>query len=416
MQQNSNKTQIYKLFYNTNLATLDPTYDPIYGVVYDGAIITCDDQIKWLGKYNQAPADLLKLISDDQKHNLNGYWLTPGFIDCHTHTIFAGSRVDDFIAKIGGMSYEKIAMGGGGINYTVQKTRQASKEQLYNKAEKYIKQFIQNGVTTLEIKSGYGLDFETEKKILQVARQLGANLPIDIKTSYLGAHLKPAEFLTNSIYIDYIIHEVLPNLVAENLVDFVDAFCDNIAFNTKELQELFHCASRHKLPIKLHTEQLSNSGGARLAGMFSAVSVDHLEYLDDDSIRSLKGGNTVAVLLPGAFYYLRQSKKPPVAKLRSHGIKIAIATDFNPGSSPCLSLPLIMNQACTLFKMAPIESMRGVTKHAAQALNLKDRGELKIGYKADFSVWDIQHPDEISYYFGHNFCKKVIKDGKIIYE
>lgn len=351
----------------------------------------------------------------------NTKWLTPGLIDCHTHLVFAGNRSHEFSARLNGKTYQEITKQGGGINSTVLATRQASLEELILLAEKRIKQVIANGVTTLEIKSGYGLNLDSEKKILQVAKYLEQKYPITIQKTFLGAHIVPnMDYSLDNLnradeYIAYLSDSVLPDLVKNGLVDAVDSFCENIAFSPLQLQPLYQKAVKFGLKIKGHTEQLSNIGGAKLVANYGGLSCDHLEYADDQVVKILKENNITAVLLPGAYYYLNETQKPPIELLRELSVPMAVATDFNPGTSPIISLPTIMNMACVLYKLTPQEVWQAVTINAAKALGLEQNiGSIELGKQADLVLWDFEHPYDLCYYVDYNFDKTIIKNGKII--
>lgn len=348
-------------------------------------------------------------------------WLTPGLIDCHTHLIFAGNRANEFTARLNGVTYQDITKQGGGINSTVIATRQASLEELIKLAEKRIQQVIKNGVTTVEIKSGYGLNLESEKKILQAAKFLEEKFPITIQKTFLGAHIVPN--LDYSIdnpnravqYITYLSDTVLPDLVNNGLVDAVDSFCEHIAFSAKQIEPLYKKAKEYGLKIKGHTEQLSNIGGAELVCKYTGISCDHLEYADAHVVKLLKENNITAVLLPGAYYYLNETQKPPIELLRELSVPMAVATDFNPGTSPIISLPTIMNMACVLYKLTPEEVWRAVTINAAKALGLDHNiGSIELGKQADLVLWDFEHPYDLCYYMDYDFGKTIIKNGIII--
>lgn len=357
----------------------------------------------------------------NKKLDLNNKWVTPGLIDCHTHLIYAGSRANEFAARLEGVSYEEITQSGGGINSTVKATREISLEDLITISESRIKQVINSGVTTIEIKSGYGLDLESEKKILKTADYLSKNYPIDIQKTFLGAHLVPKNFTGSGDnnraeeYIDYLVNIVLPDLVENNLVDAVDSFCEKIAFTAEQIRPLYQAAQDYNLKIKGHTEQLSKMGGAELICEYNGLSCDHLEYADLDIIKLLKKSNTAAVLLPGAYYYLKETQKPPIDLLREFNIPMAIATDFNPGTSPILSIYNTMNMACVLYNLTPKEAWQGVTINAAKALGLDDKiGSIELNKQADLVIWDFNHPYDLCYYMGYDWDKIIIKKGKII--
>ena len=344
-----------------------------------------------------------------------GRLLTPGLIDCHTHLVYGGNRANEFEMRLTGTAYTEIAKAGGGIMSTVRATRASSEAELEKSALQRLDSLLSEGVTTVEIKSGYGLDVDTEMKMLRVARRLATLRPVDVQTTYLGAHTFPEEVKGNhEEYMDIICNQALPRIAAEGLADAVDAFCEGIAFSVEETRKVFEAAKTHGLPVKLHAEQLSNMGGAKLAASFGSLSVDHIEYLDKDGVESIAKSGTVAVLLPGAFYYLREKQAPPVAALREHKVPIAIATDLNPGSSPVHSLLTIMNMACVLFGLTPEEALLGVTANAARALGLKDRGTIAVGQKADLALWDVKRPGDLSYPLGFNPLKAVIRNGELV--
>ncbi len=379
-------------------------------IIHDGAVAVLDGRIIWLGKQSEIPPPYQ--TPEKALYELDEGWLTPGLIDCHSHLIYAGNRSDEFSLRMQGSSYEEIARQGGGILSTVKATRAATEESLLLSAARRLECLINEGVTTFEIKSGYGLDLETERKMLKVARKLGENFPVDICTTFLGAHALPPEFDNANSYIDCICEEMLPTLNAEGLIDAVDVFCENIGFEKTHVNKLFNKAKMLDIPVKIHAEQLSNQSGAELAATFGALSADHLEYLDEKGIRAMADAGTVAVLLPGAFYFLKEIKLPPIELLRQYSVPVAIATDSNPGSSPCSSLLLMLNMACTLFNLTPEEALMGITRNTALALGLADsHGQISIGMQADLVHWSIDRPDDLAYYFGHNPCRLVIKKG-----
>ena len=350
--------------------------------------------------------------------DLAGKCLTPGLIDCHSHLVFGGNRAEEFNLRLQGHSYEQIAKQGGGIMSTVKQTRAATEQQLEHAARNRLALLVSDGVTSIEIKSGYGLTLDDEAKMLRVARRLGDTSPVTITTTFLGAHALPPEYANNrSGYIDLVCHEMLPKLHAEGLVDAVDAFCENIAFSLDEVEQVFKAATGLNLPIKLHAEQLSESGGAELAAKYGALSADHLEYLSETGVRAMAASGTVAVLLPGAFYMLRETQKPPVKLLRDYHVPIALATDINPGSSPVLSARLMMVHGCQEFGLTPEEALRGMTINAAKALGKSDSvGSLQIGKAADLAIWDVEQPSELAYWLGGNKAESVIKAGNCIYQ
>ena len=397
------------IWLNVNLATM--TGDG-YGEILDAAIAIHEGKIAWLGKQMDLPQDWQATTQHDGK----GHWITPGLIDCHTHIVYAGNRSNEFEARLNGVAYETIARNGGGILSTVRATREASEDALFVASLPRVQQMLSEGVTTLEIKSGYGLSLESERKMLRVARRIGVQLPVTVKTTFLGAHALPPEFKDRADdYIDHICNEMLPTLVAEGLVDAVDVFCEKIGFSRAQTERVFQTAQQHDLPVKLHAEQLSDQNGAALVAQHQGLSADHLEYLSDDGIAAMKQAGTVAVLLPGAFYFLRETKYPPLQALRDADVPIAISTDCNPGTSPMSSLLLAMNMACTLFKMTPQEALAGTTRHAAQALGLSnDRGTLAIGKRADLAMWRIDRPADLSYAIAHNPCVQIVQGGRLI--
>ncbi|WP_394221755.1 imidazolonepropionase [Alteromonas gracilis] len=340
-------------------------------------------------------------------------WLLPGLIDCHTHLVYGGNRAEEFELRLQGASYVEIAQRGGGIKGTVEKTRQSDEDTLRNTAIQRAARLCEEGVTTLEVKSGYGLDIETEVRMLKVAKSLEQHLPISIQTTYLGAHAIPNEFSDNADgYIDFVCNQALPYVASQQLADAVDVFCETIGFSPAQTERVFACAHQHGLPLKAHVEQLSDSKGAVLAAKYGALSVDHIEYLADSDIPYIAQSGTVAVLLPGAFYYLSEVQKPPIDALRAHNVPMAIATDFNPGSSPLASLLTAVNMGCVLFQLTPEEALRGVTEHAATALGLQDRGIIEAGKLADLTLWNIDTPAELTYCINGHRPIAVFKEGK----
>jgi imidazolonepropionase len=373
-----------------------------WGLIEDGALLVEDGLLRWVGPSAEAPAA-------DEAVQLNGALVTPGLVDCHTHLVYGGSRAHEFEQRLHGASYADIAQSGGGIRSTVAATRAASEAELLATARKRAQALIAEGVTTLEVKSGYGLDAPTEARMLRVARKL-ASLGVDVRTTYLAAHALPPEFADADDYIAAVCLW-LPDLFDAGLVDAVDAFCEHIAFSPAQVARVFDAARRLNLPVKLHAEQLSDQGGAALAARYGALSCDHLEYLSPAGVRAMAEAGTVAVLLPGAFYALRETRLPPIEALREAGVPIAIATDHNPGSSPTLSPLLMLNMACVLFRLTPEEALRGLTVNGARALGLRDRGQLVAGQRADFCVWDSAHPRELAACFGHNPIKERVVQG-----
>ncbi|HTD04199.1 imidazolonepropionase [Undibacterium sp.] len=394
---------------NVHLATMQNAQG--YGEIPDAAIAVKDGAIAWLG----ARADLPQTYTANVQHDGKGCWLTPGLIDCHTHIVYAGNRSDEFEARLNGVAYEEIARKGGGILSTVRATRSATEEELMLASLPRIASLLREGVTTLEIKSGYGLDQQSEAKMLRVARQFGHDFPLRVTTTFLGAHALPTEYAGRADdYLQLVCEHMLPALVAEGLVDAVDAFCEKIGFSAAQTERVFQAAQRHGLPVKLHAEQLSDQGGAALTARYQGLSADHLEYLSEQGIAAMADGGTVAVLLPGAYYFLRETKLPPIAGLRAAGVPMAIATDCNPGTSPMTSLLLAMNMACTIFRLTPLEALTGTTRHAAQALGLADQiGSLEIGKRADFALWAIDRPGDLAYAIGGNPCQAVVFGGRL---
>ncbi|MEE1924203.1 imidazolonepropionase [Pseudomonas sp. 148P] len=379
-----------------------------YSIIEDAAIVTEAGRIAWIGA-RQALPDLEVQAQVD----LGGAWVTPGLIDCHTHTVFGGNRSGEFEQRLQGVSYAEIAAQGGGIASTVRATRAASEDELYASALRRVRALMRDGVTTLEIKSGYGLDLDNERKMLKVARRLGESLPLTVRATCLAAHALPPEYKDRSDdYIAHVCDVMLPALAAEGLVDAVDAFCEYLAFSPSQVERVFIKARELGLPVKLHAEQLSPMAGSSLAARYHGLSADHLEFMTEDDAIAMAAAGTVAVLLPGAFYYLRETQLPPMEALRKHGVKIAIASDLNPGTSPALSLRLMLNMACTLFRMTPEEALAGVTLHAATALGLGDsHGSLEVGKVADFVAWDIERPADLAYWLGGELDKRVVRHG-----
>ncbi|MCA3445957.1 MAG: imidazolonepropionase [Rhodobacter sp.] len=389
---------------NATLATMTGGY----GLIPDGALVMDGAGILWAGPAANLPRRELPV------HDLGGRLVTPALIDCHTHLVFAGDRAQEFEMRLNGASYAEVARAGGGILSTVRATRAAQDEELFTQALPRLDAMLAEGGGTVEIKSGYGLDLETELRLLRVARRLGRARDVTVRTTFLGAHAIPPDYAGRAD--DYLTEAALPALRAahaEGLVDAVDAFCEGIAFSPAQVARVFAAAQSLGLPVKLHAEQLSNLGGAALAARHGALSADHLEYLDEDGVRAMAAAGTVAVILPGAFYTLRETQSPPIALLRHHGVPMAVATDCNPGSSPMTSLPLAMNMACTLFRMTPQEALLGTTAHAARALGLTDRGRIAAGQRADLAVWDAAHPAELSYRIGATRLHSRITGGRL---
>ena len=399
------------LWRNVHLATMTDG-STSYGDILNGALAIKNGQIAWIGAEKDLPAD----AHAAETHDGQGAWLTPGLIDCHSHIVYAGNRSNEFEARLNGVAYEAIARAGGGILSTVNATRAADFDDLLAQSLPRVKRLLAEGVTTLEIKSGYGLDLDTEAKMLRVARHIGEILPVTVHTTFLGAHAVPPEYKGRADdYITYICEVMLPALQAEGLVDAVDAFCEHIGFSSEQTERVFHAAAELNLPVKLHAEQLSDQHGAALVARFNGLSADHLEYLSADGIAAMAAHGTVAVLLPGAYYFLRETKLPPLQALREAGVPMAVSTDCNPGTSPMTSLLLAMNMACTMFKMTPQEALAGTTVHAAQALGQQGRvGQLAVGQAADLALWQITRPADLAYAMGQNMCVGVIKGGRLI--
>ncbi len=396
------------IWINANLATM--TGERPYGAIENAAIAVKDGKIAWCGQQEDlpdAPENLAQNV-----HDAEGRWITPGLIDCHTHLVYGGNRAKEFELRLNGATYEEIAKAGGGILSTVAATRGESESELYNKALPRLLNLMREGVTGIEIKSGYGLDTATEAKMLRVATRLRDETGIRVQRTFLGAHALPPEYTGRADdYIDLIRSEMLPQLAAEGLIDAIDAFCERIGFTTVQTEKIFQKAQELGLPVKLHAEQLSDQKGAALTAHYHGLSADHLEYLSEDGVKAMAQAGTVAVLLPGAYYFLRETKLPPLELLREYNVPIAIATDLNPGSSPAHSLLLMLNMACTLFHMTPEEALAGVTRNAAKALGWDDCGTLAEGLRADFVLWDIEQPAELSYRFGYNPCAGIVRNG-----
>jgi imidazolonepropionase len=392
------------LITNVHLATMVDGY----GEMRDAAIAINDERISWIGAAADAPAA-------QQTMDGKGAWLTPGLIDCHTHIVHAGNRSDEFEARLNGATYEDIAKAGGGIMSTVRATRAASEEELLRQSLPRIRSLLAEGVTTLEIKSGYGLDLDAERKMLRVARQVARTLPVDVNTTFLGAHALPPEFAGRADdYVDHVNTVMLPALVAEGLVDAVDVFCERIGFSRAQTERIFQAAASHGIPVKLHAEQLSDQDGAALVAAYQGLSADHLEHLSQSGIDAMAAAGTVAVLLPGAYYFLRDTTPPPVAALRAAGVHMAVATDCNPGTSPMTSILLALNMVCTLWRLTPLEALAGVTVNAARALGRQNEaGTLEIGKLANLALWNIARPADLAYAIGHNPCCAVVYRGKL---
>ncbi|MEN6669172.1 imidazolonepropionase [Psychrobacter sp. B38] len=386
-----------------------------YGQLENAAVSIKDGKIVWIGTHEHITPHL-SCYQDHQITDANRCWITPGLIDCHTHIVYGGNRSNEFEARLHGASYQDIAAQGGGIVATVSATRDACIETLFAQSEKRLLALIKEGVTSVEIKSGYGLNLETERKMLTVARQLGDKHNIHVSTTYLAAHALPPEYKSHmqDRADDYIaqVCEWLPILHDEGLVDAVDGFCENIAFSTEQIKQVFEVARTLDLPVKLHSEQLSDIGGSALVAEYQGLSSDHLEHLSENDIKKMAASNTVAVLLPGAFYTLRDTKLPPIDALRKHKVPMAISTDCNPGTSPLTSLLLAMNMGCTLFYLTPEEVLAGATVHAAQALGLDKKGRIEVGCDADLAIWDITRPADLAYQIGLNPIKGIMSQGQ----
>ncbi|MBD9576593.1 imidazolonepropionase [Pseudomonas sp. PDM23] len=382
--------------------------DGRYSIIEDAAIITEGERISWIGPRVELPERPI------QSTDLGGAWVTPGFIDCHTHLVFGGDRSGEFEQRLNGVSYAEIAAAGGGIASTVRATREASEDELLASAIKRARPLLADGVTVLEVKSGYGLDLDSERRMLRVARRLEQELPVTVRTTCLSAHALPPEYAGRADeYIEQVCNHILPALAEGGLVDAVDAFCEHLAFSPAQVERVFQAAQRLGLPVKLHAEQLSSLHGSSLAARYGALSADHLEFMDESDAIAMAEAGTVAVLLPGAFFVLRETQLPPMDALRKHGVNIAIASDLNPGTSPALSLRLMLNMACTAFRLTPEEALAGVTLNAARALGMADsHGSLEAGKVADFIAWDIQRPAELAYWLGGDLPKRVIRHGE----
>ncbi len=402
------------LIQSANIATMASQFGfgagNTYGVINDGAVAIVDGKIAWVGQM----ADLGE-YSVDTRIDAKGKWLTPALIDCHTHLVYAGNRSNEFEARLTGISYETIANNGGGIIATVNATRQASFDELYQASKNRLQAFLAQGVATLEIKSGYGLDLDSERKMLQVACQLGQEFGLTIQKTYLAAHAIPPEYQGDTKGYIANVCEWLKMLHDERLIDAVDGFCEHIAFSPDEIAQVFTVAKELGLPVKLHAEQLSDSNGAGLVADFDGLSADHIEYLSKLNIQKMASKNVVGVLLPTAFYTLRETKVPPIDLMRQYGVKMAVSTDCNPGTSPSTSLLLAMNMACTLFGLTPEEALAGTTLHAAQALGLQDqKGQITTGFDADLALWDIDRPADLSYLIGQNYLTNLMVAGRIL--
>jgi imidazolonepropionase len=379
-----------------------------YSVIENAAIGVLDGRIVWIGDASNLP-----MYQTQKEHDLGGGWITPGLIDCHTHLVFGGNRAGEFEQRLNGVSYQDIAKQGGGMASSVKATRDASDAELIASASRRLKSLIADGVTTIEIKSGYGLSLDGELKMLRVATELENQFPVTVKRTCLAAHAMPPEFDDKDAYIDFLCDTVLPKVAALGMADAVDAFCEGIAFSTEQVERYFQTAKSLGLPVKIHAEQLSSLGGTRMAASFKALSADHIEFIEEEDVKAMAESGTVAVLLPGAFFTLKETQRPPIVLLRQYGVPMAIATDANPGTSPALSLRLMMNMSCTLFGLTPEEALAGATILAAKALGMGDtHGSLEVGKTADFVCWDVESPGELSYWLGGNLVKHRVYHGK----
>ena len=409
----SSERQWDRVWVGANIATMVAGKEP-YGNFNDAALAVKGERIAWIGSTADALAEAS--ARNVPVEDCQGRWMLPGLIDCHTHLVYGGNRVEEFEKRLCGVSYEEIARAGGGIQSTVNATRGAGADSLLASAMLRAKRLMAEGVTTLEVKSGYGLELDAERRLLEVARELGKRLPLSVKTTYLGLHALPQEYRTDRTgFVDQASGPWLEALMAAGLVDAVDAFCENIAFTLAETERFLRAAQSLGLRAHLHAGQLTDMGAAELAAKYNALSADHLEYLGADGASALAASGTVAVLLPGAYFMLRQRTPPPVHLFRTAGVEMAVATDCNPGSSPCTSILLTLNMACTLFGLTPEEALSGVTRHAARALGLQsDRGTLEVGKRADFALYQIDRPAELCYNLGANPCAGVVRGGAVL--
>jgi imidazolonepropionase len=402
------------LIINAHLATMVDNGEP-YGAIRHGALAIADQRIAWLGPLNELPGAPENCAN--KVYAASGLWLTPGLIDCHTHLVFAGNRASEFEQRLNGVSYEEIARKGGGILSTVNATRSANEGDLVEKAAERMRHLRSQGVTRVEVKSGYGLTLESELRMLRAIRRLQERQPIDVSSTFLGAHAVPPEFKDDSdAYVDLVCNEMLPVIKEQGLADAVDAYCESIAFSTDQVRRVFETASKLGFDLKLHADQLTDCGGASLAAEFKALSADHLEYTGEAGVKAMAKAGTIAVMLPGAFHNLQDPQKPPIQSLREHAVPMAVATDCNPGSSPLSSIITAMNLACIHFKMTPEESLAGVTINAAKALGVDQQvGSLEVGKMADLALWDISEPAELAYWVGGRRCRRLYKDGQAVY-
>lgn len=401
---NDTAMKLDSLWRGAHIATMK---NGLYSVIENAAIGVVGGRIVWIGEAQDLP-----VYETQTEHDLGGGWITPGLIDCHTHLVFGGNRAGEFEQRLNGVSYQDIAKQGGGIASSVKATRDASEAELVASASRRLKSLMADGVTTVEIKSGYGLSLDSELKMLRVATELENQCPVTIKRTCLAAHAMPPEFDDKDAYIDYLCESVLPKIATLGMADAVDAFCEGIAFSIDQVERYFKIAQSLGLPVKIHAEQLTSQGGTRMAASFKALSADHIEFIEEADVKAMADSGTVAVLLPGAFFTLKETQRPPIDLLRQYGVPMAIATDANPGTSPALSLRLMMNMACTLFALTPEESLAGATIHAAKALGMSDtHGSLEVGKVADFVCWDVESPGELSYWLGGNLVKHRVYQG-----
>jgi imidazolonepropionase len=396
---------------NGNVATLDESVSAPYGAVRDGVVAVADGRIAWIGPSDRAPRELVEGAAETV--DLEGGWVTPGLVDAHTHLLFGGTRAAEFEQRLGGATYEELARAGGGILSTVRATRNASRHELERSGAARLACLVDHGVTTVEIKSGYGLDVEHELRMLEVARALEARAGITVSTTLLGAHALPLKYADDrGGYLDLVCDEMIPEAALRGLADAVDAFCEGIGFTPDECARVLHAGRDHGLAGRLHADQLSDLGGAALAARLGARSADHLEHTSDQGVRAMAEAGTAAVLLPGAFYFLRERRRPPVDALRAAGVPLVVATDLNPGSSPVASPLMALNLACVLFGLTPEEALIGMTRAAAPVLGFEDRGIVREGARADLACWRVDSPAELAYWIGANPCTAVISGGR----
>ena len=395
------------LWTNARIATMREGAAP-WGAIADGAIAVEGDRIAWVGPRSEWTGKAA------EERDARGAWITPGFVDCHTHIVYAGNRANEFEMRLNGATYEDIARAGGGIASTVRATRAASEDELLASARRRLADLVDEGVTTLEVKSGYGLDVDTEARMLRVGRRLASDAPVTIRTTFLGAHALAPEYPgRKDDYIDFVCRTALPAIAKEGLADAVDAFCEDIGFTQEQTSRVFDAARALGLPVKLHADQRCEYGGAALAARHGALSADHVEFASEEGARQMGLAGTVAVLLPGAFYFLRETKLPPIEAFRKHGTAMALATDCNPGSSPVTSMLLMLNMACTLFRLTPEEALAGITRNGARALGMHaTHGTLEAGKQADFVLWDVASPAELSYAIGANPRVATVQAGR----